>query len=104
MGHGSSNLTEADQAELARILRRSIDADRFPLSPRCTTVENPGQMPSRAERDMLLPTSGRKSRVGVDQGRPAMDWYDVLFIVVVVLFVAGMVFGVLIYRDLRHGR
>ena len=29
-----TDLTDADRAELARILRRSIDADRFPLSPR----------------------------------------------------------------------
>lgn len=28
------NLTDADCAELARMLRQSIDADRFPLSPR----------------------------------------------------------------------
>lgn len=28
------NLTDADRAELARLLRRSIDADRYPLSPR----------------------------------------------------------------------
>ena len=28
------NLSDADRAELARILRRAIDADRFPLSPR----------------------------------------------------------------------
>jgi len=33
-----------------------------------------------------------------------MDWYDALFIVVVVLFVAAVIFGVLAYRDLRHGR
>jgi hypothetical protein len=29
-----TNLTDADRAELARLLRQSIDADRFPLSPR----------------------------------------------------------------------
>ena len=33
-----------------------------------------------------------------------MDSYDILFIVVVVLFVAGVIFGALAYRDLRHGR
>jgi len=30
----SPNLTDADRGELARLLRQSIDADRFPLSPR----------------------------------------------------------------------
>ena len=30
----AQNLTDADLAELARLLRQSIDADRFPLSPR----------------------------------------------------------------------
>jgi hypothetical protein len=32
--YGGPNLSDADRAELARILRRAIDADRFPLSPR----------------------------------------------------------------------
>jgi hypothetical protein len=29
-----TNLTDADRAELARILLQLIDADRYPLSPR----------------------------------------------------------------------
>ena len=33
-----------------------------------------------------------------------MDWDEILFVVVVVLIVAGMVLVVLAYRDLRHGR
>ena len=31
-----------------------------------------------------------------------MDWYDFLLIVVIVFVVAGMAFGVLMYRDLRQ--
>jgi hypothetical protein len=33
-GMADENLTHADRAELARVLCQSIDADRFPLSPR----------------------------------------------------------------------
>ena len=35
-----TNLTDADRAELARLLRRSIAADRYPLSPRIRKLKS----------------------------------------------------------------
>jgi hypothetical protein len=47
-GMATPNLSDADRAELARILRRAIDADRFPLSPR---VQGWKELLARLARD-----------------------------------------------------
>jgi hypothetical protein len=67
------NLTDADRAELARLLRQTIDADRFPLSPRVqrwkALLSKLAPEPPAAAETYSPPKAWVNSTIGQRKGR-----------------------------------